>query len=55
MKSFIVIAAALLAGCGSMDMRSSGSTGGAASSSSGTDYHEDASRQDRIFNSWVGS
>lgn len=50
MKTLIVMATlALLAGCGNMRTQTSGGT----DSSSTSSYGQDASQQDRIFNSWV--
>lgn len=61
MKSVIAITCiALLAGCGSMHMRSGSSTSGTSDTSSGagsgmsSQSGRDMSDPDKIFNMWVG-
>jgi len=51
-KVIIVLAAfSLLAGCGHMGMRTSGS--GDAGSAGMSEYEKNTTEKDRIFNSWI--
>jgi len=51
-KAFIVLAAfCLLAGCGHMGMRTSGS--GDVGSAGTSEYEKNMTEKDRIFNSWI--